>query len=497
MYASPDNGQTWTLRPATGLPTDLPRLGSVDLAVATDGDLYIVIVEDGAPRVFRSADGGNGFTPVVGFPTTGRNFEIEAYRNGEVLVLSGNAVHLSADDGASWRQIGPTFLSPTALRADPTSGRITAYQAQVPTGLIDGDADGVAFLGRRSIQGLLPISVRPGGALYGARLSTSDFDYLYREGTGTNGWLPMGTLHGALQSVAFGTGRHVAIDINGVIYYLDADDAQWYTRRLPPGLCLDFDLSAKQHWAVLLGTHVCVSRDGGQTWRMGISLPNTSVHSVCVSRQDGRVFLGVGAGSPAVAELDLNGSSLLKLEAIGPANGEYHVSDVDVDARGVVLASVRRRDRKDGYFAIRRNVITGFNIYTSPTGLAPGAVDRGTIEPFGYRLVNQRPNTPVEVRQYFTDPFGDPKSDFTKEFIEGSNGLDEYVTDFVVGSTVVTYFANTPVLLRGNDTIMRASPGQLPLKPYAARLDPEGRLVVGSLEGLRRSREKLVIREVN
>jgi photosystem II stability/assembly factor-like uncharacterized protein len=113
LYSTNDDGGHW--KTAQGM-----RGGVFSIAVAAQmvyavGDSGLFVSKDGGAS-FAPANGDVAFTAVASSPAT----PATAY------ALTGTAVYMSSDSGASWKQTGPISRQPSYLTVDPASAA-TAY----------------------------------------------------------------------------------------------------------------------------------------------------------------------------------------------------------------------------------------------------------------------------------------------------------------------------------------------------------------------------------
>lgn len=153
VWSSPDNGDTWTPLPGTGMPVYSQHL-FVDPHVS--GRLLV----SSGPAAVHSVDGGATWSPVAGLPAglpAGRAFTFTPVA-GTVLAANQGGVHRSVDGGATFAPVGPLGV-PNAHDVNaiyPHPSDPDSWWVAVGTGLLRTSDGGVTYsvIG----QGIRPVA---------------------------------------------------------------------------------------------------------------------------------------------------------------------------------------------------------------------------------------------------------------------------------------------------------------------------------------------------
>jgi BNR/Asp-box repeat len=113
LYSTDDNGAHWKKAPGVRGGVFSVAVAAQTVYAAGDGSLF-VSKDDGAS--FTSASGDITFSTVAA----------SAKDPATAYALTGTAVYVSGDTGASWKQTGPISRQPSYLTVDPASAT-TAY----------------------------------------------------------------------------------------------------------------------------------------------------------------------------------------------------------------------------------------------------------------------------------------------------------------------------------------------------------------------------------
>ncbi len=265
IYRSTDGGEKW-------LASYLPRYRMmqslvVSPAFATDRAVYAA---DGAGRVFRSVDGGAGWTEIGRVAALGGASDVPVWlaispdfaADRALYACSFGAAYRSADGGATWEsfdsghELGPEeCLSPGPVLS--VAPRPAVRAAELP------DTAPHPALAAAARDGLLLVAVAQG---------------VFRSVDGGATWQPADAdLPRAPVSAAASTqdGALVAV-CGGRLFRLPAGAGRWETLNLPPGAEDGLELTAVAGSPpvvfVSAGDELFVSRDGGAEWE-SIALP--------------------------------------------------------------------------------------------------------------------------------------------------------------------------------------------------------------------------------
>lgn len=122
FYSSDDNGVHW--KKAPGVRGGVFSVALAGQTVYAAGDSGLSVSRDGGAS-FAPASGDIAFTAVAASPAQ----PTTAY------ALTGAAVYVSSDSGASWKQTSPISRQPGYLTVDPASARAVYTGASYPIGV--------------------------------------------------------------------------------------------------------------------------------------------------------------------------------------------------------------------------------------------------------------------------------------------------------------------------------------------------------------------------
>ena len=263
VYRSTDNGATWKLVSPVSFT-------AAAYAVATDlyGDVFVGTDGQG---LWRSMDNGSSWSR-TGSALSNQIFSISTDVNGKVYAISGGAIFVSTDKGATWNTYGG--------QSTPTS--------------------------------LMSISVAPSGYVFiGQNGGTS----WYRSTDGGNTWTSLSLWVGGVNPFAFSRSGNIYFASNGNGVYVSTDGgASWNKKNsgLPvlaygdipaASVALANDdtilvaidsLASIGNGYVPDGVGVYTSTDGGDSWRIvGQYFSKFGATSLLAS-QDGKYIAGAG-----------------------------------------------------------------------------------------------------------------------------------------------------------------------------------------------------------
>jgi photosystem II stability/assembly factor-like uncharacterized protein len=132
LYSTDDDGAHW--KAAQGVRGDVFSVAVAAQTVYAVGDSGLFVSKDGGAS-FAPGSGDVAFTAVAASPAT----PATAY------ALTGTAVYLSGDSGASWKQTGPISRQPSYLTVDPASAATAYAGASYPIAVVATSDGGVRW----------------------------------------------------------------------------------------------------------------------------------------------------------------------------------------------------------------------------------------------------------------------------------------------------------------------------------------------------------------